>query len=917
MSKKLLLIDAFSLAFRAFYSYPTHLRLPDGTPTNAVFGFLSMIFKAIDDLSPTHVCICFDKKEPTFRHDLFPDYKGNRVEPPDEFKQQVPHLFEVVSRCGIASASSIGYEADDIIGTLSSQCASRDTKVLIITGDHDALQLVTEQVSVVMNKKGVSDFIVFTPEKVKEKYGFGPENIVDFKSLKGDPSDNIPGVKGIGDKTATQLIQSYGSLEAIYSHFDAIGSKSVKLKLSKSKDVAFLSHRLATIFTNVPLEFTFDSFEYKPIWADIISVFSRYQLSSLVKKYTPFISESFSESLTQNKMIAKGSIAYYCIQTLQELEPWLKKLMNGFAIDLETTSLSVPDAEIVGVSLSCKNGEAIYLVCNDAVQSSMDVEVPLFSFPSSNKTVKCHPLLEALTPLLEDGDIFKVAHNAKYDIGVLKNYGIQLKGLYFDTMIASFLAFPGENGGLKDIVSRHLGISMTTYDDVVRKNQKMQSFLDVPIDKACDYACADADMTWRLYHYLKPLLVEKNVDDLFYSIEMPCMEVLSTLEQEGISLDRAYLQGLSSKFMSESEQLKEKIWEISGKEFNINSPKQLAIVLFEDLRLPVVKKTKTGRSTDSSVLEVLAKDYDIARYLMRYRSLEKLLSTYVLSLPNSVSSKTGKVHTSFNQTVAITGRLSSSHPNLQNIPIKTEEGRDIRRAFIPSDSSRLLMSVDYSQIELRVMAYLSQDKGFIQAFKNDEDIHARTAAIVHSCSLETVSKEQRYAAKAVNFGILYGQSAFSLSEQLGIERKEAQYIIDDYFTKLPKVKEFIDSTIEFTQKNGLVKTEFGRFRWLPDITNRVFHLRQFAERAAVNTRVQGTAADIMKMAMICVHKKMIHHGLRSKMVLQVHDELVFDMVSDEEGTLVKLVTEEMENVVNWEVPLKVDIAIANNWGDIE
>lgn len=924
MSKKVLLIDAFSLAFRAFYSYPTSLRLTDGTPSNAVYGFLSMVFKAIEDLKPTHVCICFDRKEPTFRHEMYDAYKGNRTAPPEEFNVQVPHFFEVVKRCGLAHYDKPGYEADDIIGTLSHKYSREKTECLIMTGDHDALQLVNEHVTVVMNKRGVSDLMFYTPDAVKEKYGFGPDLIVDFKALKGDTSDNIPGVKGIGDKTATTLLQDYTSLDGIYENIESVVSKSVKKKLEESKQNAYLSYKLATIFTDVPLEIDDDYLQFNPEWTQIMAVFKEYQLTSLVKKYSEMelkqnMGEGLFESAPSSTVTEGEAVRYTLIETVAALKEILPKFTEGFAIDLETTSLTIRDAQIVGVALCAAEGEAYYVACNNYVEDvAQEQTMALFVKEATPQcSFKLNPLLAALKPLLEEESVLKVAHNAKYEMGVLANYGIRLKGLGFDTMLSAFVTFPGDKVGLKDVALRHLGIEMTTYEAVAGKGKSQIPFQDVPLDQATQYAAADADMTWRLYHYFKPKIVEKEVMSLFYDIELPCLAVLADMEHVGVCLNTGYLQTLSEAFSSEIEELRTKIQGLAGKTFNVNSTKQLADVLFDDLGLPVIKKTKTGRSTDSSVLEVLAEEHEIAKLLIRFRTLEKLQSTYVTALPHAVSLNTNRIHTSFNQTVAITGRLSSTNPNLQNIPVRTEEGKMIRRAFVPSAPDRKLLSIDYSQIELRVMAHLAQDTGLIEAFKNGEDIHARTAAIVNGIALESVTKEQRYAAKAVNFGILYGQSSFGLSGQLGIDRKSAKEIIEDYFEKLPKIKAFIDSTIESAKETGMVRTEFGRFRLLADIHSKVFHLRQFAERAAVNTRVQGTAADIMKLAMIDVQQKMKSQGFKSEMVLQVHDELLFDMVVDEQAALVELVKQAMSSVVNWDVPLGVDVAIADNWGDID
>ncbi len=907
MSKKVLLVDAFSLAFRAFYSYPTSLQLPDGTPTNMVYGFMAMTLKAIEDVKPTHVCICFDRKEPTFRHEMFPDYKGHRPSPPDEFKVQVPLMFDIVKESGLASFDEAGYEADDIIGTLAKKLEKDDFDVLIMTGDHDSFQLVSDKITVVMNKKGVSEMVHYTPDMVRERYGLGPEQIVDFKALKGDASDNIPGVAGIGDKTATKLLKEFGTLEGLFENIDDVSPPRIQSKLRESKDIAILSQTLATIYLGVPVDVQESLITFNPDWALIVDIFKRYHFNSLAKKYEKKLEKS--ESLPV-KLTANGD--YQCIDSLDLLKGLLGELNGGFSIHLETTGLKAVEAQIVGIALSMSSGSAFYIPCNDYLEQESDGDTAsLFHTEVSELSFKLTPVLKLLKPLLEDVTIPKFTHDGKYEAVVLSNYGISLKGIHFDTMLAAFLVFPGEKMGLKALVSRYLGIEMTSFDAVVGKEKKTLS--EVPLEEASHYAAADADMTYRLMEYLTPRIEEKSLGSLFTDIELPSQYVLSYMEKTGVSLDTGVLRELSVSFSEESGRLKQEVFELSGGEFNLNSPKQLAEILYDKMGLPVLKKTKTGRSTDSSVLEKLAVDYDIANKIMRYRTLEKLLGTYVNALPHMLVPRTGKVHTSFNQTVAITGRLSSTGPNLQNIPIRTAEGMLVRKAFVPSGPGRKILSIDYSQIELRVMAHMAQDTDLIAAFSRGEDIHARTAAVVNNVDLDDVTKTQRYEAKAVNFGILYGQSSFGLSEQLHIGRKAAKVIIDDYFLKFPKIKAFIDSTIAKAQEDGFVRTEFGRYRYLSDINNSVFHKRQFAERAAVNTRVQGTSADIMKIAMVRVFDAMKEKSFESRLLIQVHDELVFDVLDSEYDALVELVISIMEGVVDWEVPLNVDVESGPNW----
>lgn len=912
--QKVLIVDGFSLAFRAFYSFPTTLRLSPTEPVNVVFGFLSMLFSAIDDLKPTHVIVCFDRKEPTFRHELYTPYKAHRPEPPDDFIVQIEPMKKAIRDCGFLIYEKPGYEADDLMGTWAKQLDGLGISTLLMTGDQDSFQLVTPHVTVVMNKKGVSQLLRVTPEYIQEQYGLVPKQLIDLKALKGDTSDNVPGVAGVGEKTALNLMHEFGSLDAIYHRLSEVKPDRVRGLLETSKEMAYLSRQLVTIYESVPVELDVDSVVFNPNWAEIVSVFEAFRFESLVKKYKKKLDQELPKPPLEEATNVVAS--YVLIDSVDGLKNVLPELEKGFAVDLETTSLQAVDAEIVGIALCCEPGKAYYIACNDFLNKPSDASAgALFASVASVQDFQMNPFLTLLKPLLENPEIPKITHNGKYETLVFGNYGIHFQGISFDTMLAAFVLFPGEKVGLKELALVHLGVKMMTYEDVVGSGKQQVVFSAVPLDKATHYGACDADMTWRLYQLFLPQIRDKGFSTLLFDIEQPVQAVLADVEREGVCLDVVFLQKLSTQFSNELEQVRLAIFDVAGLTFNVSSPKQLSEVLYDKLNLPVLKTIKTGRSTDSSVLEKLAKDYDIARLLMRYRMLEKLLSTYVNALPQLVVPRTGRIHTSFNQTIAITGRLSSTNPNLQNIPVRSEEGQKIRQAFVPSSGGHVILSVDYSQIELRVMAYLAQDEGLIASFRAGEDIHARTAAIVNGVALHEVTKEQRYAAKAINFGILYGQSSFGLSEQMDIERGEAKRIIEDYFEKLPKVKQFIEDTIAFAKQHGFVRTEFGRVRYIPDIHDKVFHRRQFAERAAVNTRVQGTAADVMKLAMIQVKKRMDTEGFQSKMIIQVHDELVFDAKKDELDRLIIAVKETMESVVNWPVPLSVDVAIGNNWAE--
>ena len=908
MSQTFLIIDGFSLAFRSFYSFPTHLTDPSGNPINAVLGFITLMFNQIETLNPTHVCVCFDRKEPTFRHDMFAEYKGHRPPPPDEFKVQVPLLMDILDKLGIPRIDFAGYEADDLMGTLCYRSTQVGLKTYMMTGDHDAFQLVNDCINIVMQKKGES--IIVSLENMMDIQGVMPHQIVDYKALKGDVSDNIPGVRGIGDKTAIQLLSQFETLEGIYDHLDSVKSKSVREKLINSKENAFLSQKLATIKCDVPIEESLTTFTFSPSWDQNLSVFKDYQFHGLVKKYQFKQNSSSAESAPLLSSISSPDGDYRCLKTINEIKEFLPHLESGFALDLETTSLSIHNAEIVGVSLSTKEKEGVYIPLNTYLKQ----ETTLFLFEENNPfEFKLNPILDLLKPYLEREDIPKYTHNGKYEYLVLRNYGITLTGIEFDTMLAAFLLFPGEKVGLKDVVFRQLSIEMTSYEDVTGKGKSQLNFKDVPIDAATLYAAADADFTFRLTQKFKPELEAKELDSLFYTIEVPLQNVLAKMEETGVALDLDYLKQLEIEFQQKANVLKSAIIEKAGTPFNVNSTKQLSEVLYDKLGLPVLKKTKTGRSTDSSVLEKLITHHLIASDILNYRGLEKLLSTYVKSLPEIVSKKTHRIHTSFNQTIAITGRLSSTTPNLQNIPIRTPEGQRIRGAFIASSDEHELFSADYSQIELRIMAHLSKDETMVAAFQNGEDIHSSTAALIHNIPLAEVTKEQRYSAKAVNFGILYGQSTFGLSEQLSIGRTEAKAIIDHYFETFPGIRTFMEETLAFAREHKYVRTEFGRMRPIVDIDSRLFQRRQFAERIAINTRVQGTAADIIKIAMNNIDAKFENEELKSKMIIQVHDELVFDVLKSEKERVFTIVREEMESVVSLNVPLVIDTVFGRTW----
>ena len=894
--KKFLIIDGYAMIFRAFFAYPEHLTAPDGSPINALLGFYTLLLQAIDKIQPDYFCICLDHKDKSFRHDLFSDYKAKRESPPETLIVQLQRLRVLLKRSGLCFIEQSGYEADDLIGTLVNQEWVSGFDISILTGDMDLLQLVNDHVSVLMPQRGSAPMKVMTPTAVQEKYGILPNQVIDYKALKGDTSDNIPGVKGVGDKTALTLLNKFKTLDVLYDSVSDAGSASVQKKLIEGKHSAYLSKRLATICCDITIDLKQADCVYQPDWSEMLAMFKELAFQGLYRKY--------SEQAPQQQNKAQGD--YHLIKDEKELKALLPKLKKGFAVDLETDALSTLDAHILGVAISYQPHEAFYVM----------LPKPVCDLFSQQQAPVCDGLLALLKPLLEDANIPKIAHHGKYEYQVLKRYGITLEGLDFDTLLAGYLLFPGQALGLKDLVSTHLNVEMTTYEALVGKGKQAMALVDVPDDQVRDYACADADYTLQLKQFLEPLLEQKGLTNLFYDIEMPTQMVLANMELEGVCIDKLYLNTLEKQLDEKLQHLKQFIFTFTTLPFNLNSPQQLANFLYDELGLPVLKKTKTGRSTDASVLEKLYHQHECVPALLQYRSLEKLQGTYVKALPSLLHPSDGRIHTSFNQTVVITGRLSSSSPNLQNIPIRSEDGQKIRRAFIPSKPDHKILSLDYSQIELRVLAELSQDKHMITAFKEGVDIHQQTAALVFNCSLQDVNKEQRYQAKAVNFGIIYGVSAFSLSQQLGISNAEAKQIIDNYYAQFPTIKKFMDDTIVQAREDGFVKTAFGRYRYLPEIKASQVQRRNFAERTAVNTRIQGTAADIMKLAMISVDTLLKQKNYKSKLIIQVHDELVLDVISDECDQLPEDIKQCMQTVVDYEVPLEVDAVLGDNWQEI-
>ena len=888
--KSLYLIDGSSYIFRAYYGIRQFLSTSKGFPTNALYGFINMLQKVVKDEKPDYLAVTFDSKEKTFRHEMYADYKANREAPPEDLAKQFPYFEPLVQAFNIHSVRVPGYEADDIMGTLAKKGAEEGLQVVIVSGDKDMMQLIGPGIRMLDTMKNKW----FDIEAVEEKFGVPPDRVIEVMGLMGDSSDHIPGVKGVGPKTAMELICKFGSIEELYERIDEVDKQKLREKLVQDKEMALLSRQLVTINTSMELEFNLEDLKLKPSNnTELKKLFSEFEFSSLLGEL-----EDKSSPVVDSPAVASQ---YETLLTEADFERWLKKLKKSkiFALDLETTSLHPVRARMVGISFSCEEGVACYIPI-----AHRYLGVP--------EQLALDWVIKKLKPLLEDPKIKKVGQNIKYDLIVLKNEGINLQGITFDTMLASYILNPsGRRHNMDALAQEFLGHTTIKYKDVVGTASKEIGFDEVDVERATEYAAEDADITWRLYEKLSSILKGDDLQ-LFQELELPLLEVLAEMEIHGMKLDQKHLQNFSTIIEKKIEDHTKKIHSIAGEEFNINSPKQLSVILFEKLGLPVIKKTKSGYSTDVTVLEQLAEEHDLPEVVLAYRQLGKLKSTYVDALQDEIFSKTGRVHTSFNQTVAATGRLSSSNPNLQNIPIRTEMGREIRKAFIAEGNNHLL-SADYSQVELRILAHLSGDEALIEAFQMGEDIHTRTACEIFGTSPDRLDAEARRMAKAVNFGIVYGLSAFGLSRQLKIYPKEAKKFIDQYFALYKKVKVYMEETVAAAKEVGYTQTMMNRKRYMPDLKSQNRQLREAAGRVAINSPVQGSAADLIKLAMIRLAQKIRKKKLKSRMILQVHDELVFECPEEEEQEMRALVKKEMEGVVALKVPLVVDMGWGKNW----
>ncbi len=890
---RLFLIDGSSYIFRAFYAI-RHLSSSKGLPTNAIYGFIQMLLKVIKEHHPDYLVITFDSKAPTFRSEVYKEYKANRPAMPEGLTPQIPYIKRIVEGYRIATLEMEGYEADDLIGTVAKGVESK-ADVVIITGDKDILQLVTDHIQVYDTMKEKR----FGVEEVGERFGVMPEQVVEVMGLAGDAIDNIPGVPGIGEKTAIELIRTFGSIENLLGHLDQIPQKKLKEKLEIHGELARLSRKLATIHTDVPLAYRLEEFAISSPDPKILrEIFKELEFNKLLK------------DLPEENAGSQAGRDYRLITDRNEFLALLEDLRKAklFAIDLETTSPFPMWADLVGISLSFAPNQAFYIPIGHH-RAATDPTCGGSQLPLSWA-------LGQLKPILEDGEVKKVGQNIKYDWIVLKRYDIHLQGIYCDTMIASYLLNPTKhNHNLADIAREYLDRAVMEYKEVVGTGLKAVTFDQIEPEKARDYSCEDAEVALQLSSILLPKLEEGGFKDLFDQLEMPLILVLAKMEMNGVKIDTDLLRDFSKEIENQLLQKIERIYGLAGEVFNINSPQQLGKILFDKLRLPVVKKTKTGYSTDVEVLTKLSLQHDLPLEVLSYRNLSKLKSTYIDALPRLIHPETGRVHTSYNQTVTATGRLSSSDPNLQNIPIRAEEGSRIRQAFIPEEGWTIV-SGDYSQIELRILAHLSRDETLMEAFQKDEDIHARTASEIFGVPIEKVEPRMRREAKVINFGIIYGMSAYGLSQQLGSEPKVAQAYIDEYFKKYTGVQTYIEISLVEARQKGYVTTLLHRRRYLPDIHSPTAAIRQASERMAINTPLQGTAADIIKVAMIHIQNRIEELSLSTKMMMQVHDELVFEVPEGELQKALSLIQNEMENVMELSVPLKVSIHSGKNWAEV-
>lgn len=869
--EKLLLLDGNSLAYRAFFALPL-LSNDSGIHTNAVFGFTTMLQKILAEEKPSKMLVAFDAGKTTFRHATFDEYKGGRQKTPPELSEQFPYLQKLIDAYRIKRYELEMYEADDIIGTLAKQAEQNDIDVIIVSGDKDLTQLATNRIKVYITRKGMTDIEEYTPKHIQEKYGLTPQQIIDMKGLMGDTSDNIPGVPGIGEKTAIKLLKEYGTVENLYEHIDEMKKSKMKEKLIENEALAKMSKQLATINTNAPIEITLDDLNYPgPDEEAVLEIWKELQFKTLIEK---------SDFKVEEKEIEKIDV-----QIMDQVSDDV--FADTMAVHVEMENEQYHKCNILGFGFT--DGTNHFFVSSDALKD------------------------ERLKAYFEDSTKKKYMADLKAAQCMLKRFGIELRGVDFDLLLASYIVNPAISGDDIATLAKEFGYEEVHSNEAVYGKGAKWTLPEENV--LAEHVCRKALAIWNCESRVKAKLIENEQYDLYHDLELPLASILGSMESEGVKVNISTLEEMGKELESKIAELEQKIYEQAGETFNINSTKQLGVILFEKLGLPVIKKTKTGYSTAADVLEKLRTEHQIVEFLLQYRTLAKLQSTYIEGLIKEVHPEDQKVHTRFMQALTSTGRLSSTDPNLQNIPIRIEEGRKIRKAFVPSHDGWVLFSADYSQIELRVLAHMSKDQNLVEAFKQGMDIHTRTAMEVFHVDQDEVTSNMRRAAKAVNFGIVYGISDYGLSQNLDITRKEANEFIEKYFQSFPGVKEYMENIVIEAKMKGYVTTILNRRRYLPDITSKNFNIRSFAERTAMNTPIQGSAADIIKKAMINIDARLKAEGLQTKMLLQVHDELIFEAPKEEIEILERIVPEVMENAIQLEVPLKVDIAYGETWYD--
>mgnify|MGYP003759977037 CR=1 FL=1 len=876
-----MIIDGSSLIHRAFYALPL-LSNKNGVYTNGIYGFLTMLYKGREDINPSHICVVFDKKGPTFRHKEYDQYKAHRAATPSELAQQFPIIREILDAMNIRFLELTGFEADDIAGTLAKKGEEFFDEIILVTGDKDYLQLAKDKTKVLITRKGITELEEFDRDKVIEKYGITPEQLIDLKGLMGDPSDNIPGVPGIGEKTGLKLLKEYDTIENIYANIDNISGKKLKENLTENKHLAFLSRKLGEIITEVPIDIDFDEFEIKePNWDSLRNLFEELEFNTFLNKISPGLEEENKPELTFKIVEDKNYL---------DLIHSIKK-EKKFAFKFVISDTNYVEDKILGLGIKTAN---------------MPSHIILFNEENSK-------FISDFKPIFEDPTIEKIGHNLKPDIVILSRLGIEINNISFDTMIGEYLINPTQSSySINNLSREYLGYYGVDEEALLGKGKNKKAFADLTKEEIGNYLSFILDTVFKVEDKIRKILEENEMLNLYYNVELPLVEVLASMEFYGFKIDKEELETLGKEYDEEIASLTSEIYDLAGGEFNINSPKQLGEILFDKLSLPVIKKTKTGYSTDAEVLDKLKDQHPIINKILRYRQIVKLKSTYIDGLLNLINKDTKRIHSSFNQTVTSTGRISSTEPNLQNIPIKTDDGRKIRKAFVAKEDY-FLVDADYSQIELRVLAHISKDPKLIEAFVNDEDIHRKTASEVFNVPKDEVTPLMRSNAKAVNFGIIYGISDYGLARDLNITRKEAKEYIDNYLKNYKMVKEYMENIVKEGKENGYVETILHRRRYIPELKAKNHNIRSFGERVAMNTPIQGSAADIIKMAMVKVYQELRKRKLKSRLILQIHDELIIETHKDEVDEVKELLKNIMEKAIELDVPLLVDLEVGASW----